>query len=238
MKITNLINSTHTSNLDIRANFLCDLFRSESDKLPECLDYLDMGCGYGVNSEVFGEGFGNIYCSDFNITNLFKCKEYMNRHERVFFQAADAQSLPFKDERFDLVTAISLIEHVLDQKQMLREALRVLKKEGILVMQFPNKYFFMELHSGIPFCWMVPGFARPWVSRKWGYSGLSEINIPMPGEIKKVIGKIDPGVNVKVIKVVYPVELVPPRFGIVYSLLKKMSVFKVVPFGWMMICKK
>ena len=238
MKITRIIHSTHTSNLDIRANYLYDLYKSESEELPECLDYLDIGCGYGVNSGVFGEGFENIYCSDFNVINLVKSKEYMNRHENVFLLCADAQSLPFEDECFDLVTAISLIEHVLDQKQMLREALRVLKKEGVLVMQFPNKYFFMELHSGIPFYWMVPGFARPWVWRKWGYRGLSEINIPVPGEIRKVIGKIDPAVNVKVIKVVYPVQLVPQRFRIVYLLLKKLSVFKVVPFGWMVICKK
>jgi ubiquinone/menaquinone biosynthesis C-methylase UbiE len=238
MKITNEIHSTHTSNLNIRANFLYDLYRSESDELPECLDYLDIGCGYGVNSGIFGQGFENIYCSDFNIANSVKCKEYMSRHEKVFFLASDAQSLPFKDKCFDLITAISLIEHVFDQKQMVREVLRVLKRNGVLAMQFPNKHFFMELHSGIPFYCMVPGFAKPWVSRKWNYSGLSGINIPMPGEIKKIIGKIDPEVDVKIIKVIYPVELMPRRFRIVYSLFKKIGIFGIVPFGWMMICKK
>jgi len=235
--LTNTIHSTHTSNLAIRANYLYDLYQSESEEHLEGHDYLDIGCGYGVNSEVFGKGFKNIYCSDFNIANLVKCKEYMNRHENVFYLAADAQVLPFEDERFDLVTAISLIEHVSGQEHMLKEAFRVLKPDGNLVMQFSNRYFFMELHSGIPFCWLVPGFARPWVGRKLGYSGLSDIHIPMPKQIEKIIGNILPA-YVKIIKVIYPVELVPLRFRKIYSIFNKAGIFKFIPFGWMMICKK
>ena len=236
--LTNTIHSTHTSNLAIRANYLYDLYQSESDKLPGSHDYLDIGCGYGVNSEVFGKGLENIYCSDFNVVNLIKCKEYMNQHENVFYLAADAQSLPFKGERFDLVTAFSLIEHVPDQEQMLREALRVLKKGGELVMQFPNRHFFMELHSGIPFYCLVPGFARSWVSKKMGYSGLSGINIPSPKKVEEIVRKNNASLNVKVAKVVYPVEMVPPRFRAVYFILKKLGVFRLVPFGWLVVCNK
>ena len=236
--LTKTIHSTHTSNLAIRANYLYDLYQSESDKLPGSHDYLDIGCGYGVNSEVFGKGLENIYCSDFNVVNLIKCKEYMNQHENVFYLAADAQSLPFKGERFDLVTAFSLIEHVPDQEQMLREALRVLKKGGELVMQFPNRHFFMELHSGIPFYCLVPGFARSWVSKKMGYSGLSGINIPSPKKVEEIVRKNNASLNVKVAKVVYPVEMVPPRFRAVYFILKKLGVFRLVPFGWLVICNK
>jgi ubiquinone/menaquinone biosynthesis C-methylase UbiE len=236
--LTNTIHSTHTSNLAIRANYLYDLYRSESEEHLEGHDYLDIGCGYGVNSEVFGKGFKNIYCSDLGTDNLVKCGEYMGWSENVFHIAADAQRLPFDDEHFDLVTAISLIEHVPDQEKMLREALRVLKTGGELVMQFPNMHFFMELHSGIPFYCLVPGFARPWVSKKLGYSGLSEINIPASGKVKRMMEDIDSSVNIKIVKVVYPVEVVPPRFRVFYSILKKIGVFRIVPFGWMVICKK
>lgn len=237
-KITDQIQTNHVSNLDVRANYLCDLYCSASTKSLNTDNYLDLGCGYGVNSEIFGKEFDNIYCSDLGNANLVKCKEYMGRSENVFHIAADAQRLPFEDEHFDLVTAISLIEHVPDQEQMLREALRVLKKGGELVMQFPNRHFFMELHSGIPFYCLVPGFAKPWVSKRLGYSGLSEINIPAPGRVKAMVGGIDSSVNVKIVKVVYPVEVVPPRFRAVYSILKKMGVFRVVPFGWLLVCEK
>ncbi|MGP8337573.1 MAG: class I SAM-dependent methyltransferase [Methanosarcinaceae archaeon] len=237
-KITDQIQTNHVSNLNVRANYLYDLYRLASTKLLNTNDYLDLGCGYGVNSEVFGKEFGNIYCSDLGNANLVKCKEYMSRSENVFYVAADARYLPFEDEHFDLVSAISLIEHVPDQEQMLREALRVLKKGGELVMQFPNRHFFMELHSGIPFYCLVPGFAKPWVSKKMGYSGLSGINIPSPKKVKMMIRGIDPSVRVKIVKVVYPVEVVPPRFRGVYSILKRMGVFRVVPFGWLLLCEK
>ena len=105
-------------------------------------------------------------------------------------------------------------------------------------MQFPNRHFFMELHSGIPFYCLVPGFARPWVSKRLGYSGLSEINMPAPRKVKTMAGGIDFSVNVKIIKVVYPVEVVPQRFRGVYSILKRMGIFRVVPFGWLLVCNK
>lgn len=232
------IQSTHESNFDARAKYLNNLYTSASKKLLDTNDYLDIGCGFGVNSEFFGENFDHVYCSDFGKMSLLGCKKYMNRTENVSYIAADAQSLPFKDEYFNLVSAFSLIEHVPDQEQMLKEALRVLKKDGDLVMQFPNKHFFMELHSGIPFYCLIPGFARPWVSKKIRYSGLSEINIPSPKYVKKLIKKIDSAINVKVIKVIYPVESIPPNFRIFYNVLKKVGIFSIIPFGWMLICEK
>lgn len=231
------IQTNRVLNLDVRANYFYDLYRSVSIKLLNKNNYLDLGCGYGVNSEVFGKEFDNIYCSDLGNANLVKCKEYMGRSENVFHIAVDAQRLPFEDEHFDLVTAISLIEHVPDQEKMLREALRVLKTRGELVMQFPNRHFFMELHSGIPFYCLVPEFARPWVSKKLEYSGLSGISIPAHGRVKKLVRKIDSSVNVKIVKVVYPVEVVPQRFRVVYSILKKNGCFQCGAV-WMIVCKK
>lgn len=236
--ITTQIQTNHLAHLDVRATYLYSLYQSVSKKMLNKDNYLDIGCGFGVNSEVFGDKFDTIYCSDLGNINLVKCKEYMARSENVFHIAADAQRLPFEDEHFDLVTAISLIEHVPDQEQMLREALRVLKKGGELVMQFPNRHFFMELHSGIPFYCLVPGFAKPWVAGKLGHGGLSEINIPSPKKVKAMIKEIDRSVNVKIVKVVYPADVVPVRFQGVYPILKMIGVFRVVPFGWLLVCEK
>ncbi len=233
---TNQIQINLTSNLYIRAKYLYSLYQPLYKELLNKNDYLDIGCGYGVNSEVFGEKFDNIYCSDLSTPNLAKCNEYMNRNESVSYIAADAQRLPFKNEHFGMVTAFSLIEHIPDQEKMIQEALRVLKKDGQLVMQFPNKYFFMELHTGFPFYCLVPDIAKPWILKKLSYYGL--INVPTPEQIKRIVGRIDTSVKVKVIKVVYPDELVPFRFRKVYYMLKKFGVFRFIPFGWLVICEK
>lgn len=237
-KITDQIQTNLTSNFHVRANYLYGLCLPEIIDMKNKKDYLDMGCGYGINSQVFGHIFKNMYCSDLSKMNLVKCQEYMERYKDVFFISADAQSLPFKNECFDMVTAFSLIEHLPYQEKMIKEAMRILKKKGLLIMQFPNKHFFMELHTGFPLYCLIPNIAKPWISKKLKYTGLSDINLPEPEKIKRMILKEDAFVRIRVIKVVYPDELVPPRFKKVYSILKRTGIFNHIPFGWIVLCEK
>lgn len=234
--ISDQIQTNLASNFHIRARYLHDLYRPLLEKIPDKCNYLDIGCGAGVNSAVFGEGFNNIYCSDLSLTDLGICRKYMREKKNYHSIAADAQSLPFNNKCFDLVTAFSLIEHVPFQEKMLREAFRILKNHGQLVLQFPNKHFFMELHTGIPFFCLVPDSMKTWVLEKKSYGGF--LNIPTPEQIKDIISMIDPSVNVRVVKVIYPDELVPASFRKVYSLLKKTGIFRKIPFGWLLICEK
>ncbi len=45
-------------------------------------------------------------------------------------------NLPAEDEAFDVVTSISVVEHVLHKEFVLKEALRVLKPDGLLILTF------------------------------------------------------------------------------------------------------
>ena len=58
--------------------------------------------------------------------------------ERLTFQQANASSLPFSDESFDAVVS-NLTFHEVgdapDKRQLIREALRVLRKGGIFALQ-------------------------------------------------------------------------------------------------------
>ena len=58
--------------------------------------------------------------------------------DRVTFQKASAAALPFEDARFDAIVS-NLVFHevggVKDKKELIREALRVLKKNGSFVFQ-------------------------------------------------------------------------------------------------------
>lgn len=234
--ITCQIQANLSSKYYIRARYLFDLYSPLYAKLVNKNNYMDLGCGFGINSAVFGEEFRNVYCSDFSLTELGTCRENMMGKDNFYYIAADAQSLPFKNECFDLVTAFSLIEHVPGQEKMLSEAYRILKKKGDFVLQFPNKHFFMELHTGIPFYCLFPDFIKPWILEKISYAGF--IKIPTPEHVKKIICEIDPSANVRVINVIYPDELVPARFKKVYSLLKKTGIFRKIPFGWLVIWEK
>ncbi len=51
---------------------------------------------------------------------------------------ADAESLPFKDDSFDAVTCQTLLIHIQNPLEVLREMKRVLKPNGILICAEPN----------------------------------------------------------------------------------------------------
>ena len=55
------------------------------------------------------------------------------------FVRADIESrLPFDDASFDAISCLEGIEHVLDEVELLREFLRILRPGGILVISTPN----------------------------------------------------------------------------------------------------
>ncbi len=62
------------------------------------------------------------------------------------FAAAVGEQLPFADSTFDLVLMDQVIEHVVNQKQVLTEAWRVLKPGGVLYVACPNYLRFYEPH--------------------------------------------------------------------------------------------
>jgi SAM-dependent methyltransferase len=62
-----------------------------------------------------------------------------NRGPRVTFVQGDAADLPFADASFDLITMFDLLEHVPDDAAVAREALRVLRPGGWILVSTPNR---------------------------------------------------------------------------------------------------
>lgn len=62
-----------------------------------------------------------------------------NQHSRVRFVQGDAAALPFPDAHFDMVTMFDLLEHVLDDRAVARETLRVLRPGGWILMSTPDQ---------------------------------------------------------------------------------------------------
>lgn len=54
------------------------------------------------------------------------------------FQVGNALELDFPNESFDAVTLVEVIEHIPNQPQAIREATRVLKPGGLLLLSTPN----------------------------------------------------------------------------------------------------
>lgn len=94
-------------------------------------EILDIGCDSGYILSRCGGGVG----VDISILRLKAAKHWS--FFLTFVQAL-AENLPFK-QAFDTVIAAEILEHVLDPKAVLDEALRVLKLGGKIIVTVPDE---------------------------------------------------------------------------------------------------
>ena len=74
------------------------------------------------------------------------------------FIRADALRIPLKDASFDIIVCNHVIEHVTNQRRLLDEISRLLKKDGICYMTCPNRLWPMEPHLKLLFLSYLPKF--------------------------------------------------------------------------------
>lgn len=92
---------------------------------------LDVGCGTGANLEMLAK-FGEAEGVDVSDDALEFCKKKgLKVHKGL------AESLPFADETFDLVTALDVVEHLDDDVSGLKEMFRILKHDGRTLIFVP-----------------------------------------------------------------------------------------------------
>ena len=113
------------------------------DKIVESLPktknikILDAGCGEGqLLLKIFNKGYNDIYGADVTPVALESAKK---RIPKAKFSLQDLKSLNFSDEYFDVVICTEVIEHIRDYNKVISELKRELKKNGLLIITFPNE---------------------------------------------------------------------------------------------------
>ena len=98
---------------------------------------LDLGCGDGEITMFLGEKLKakEVYGVDIREEAVSIAS---HRGVRAYRLDLNNEDLPFPDEFFDLVTSLEVIEHLVNPDRMLREARRVLRKGGHLLISTPN----------------------------------------------------------------------------------------------------
>jgi SAM-dependent methyltransferase len=108
------------------------------------LTILDAGCGTGALLEAFQSCPATAAVGlDFAEEALRFCRQ--RGHARLV--RGDLTALPFEDARFDVATALDVIEHVPDDVSAVREIARVLKPGGLLVATVPAYPFLWSAHD-------------------------------------------------------------------------------------------
>ncbi len=102
---------------------------------------LEIGAGMGGDSLFLAKKGAKVTVLDFSPKALEKIKT-STKQKKVEIQTvlADAKEIPFPKETFDIVFHQGFLEHFAEPEALLKEQCRVLKKNGFLVADVPQKY--------------------------------------------------------------------------------------------------
>jgi len=100
---------------------------------------LDLGCGSGYGAARIAGVASNVTGVDVSADAVaFANARYVAQN--LEYQVIEVDSpLPFEDASFDVVLSFQVIEHVADEAGYLREARRVLRPGGVMVLITPDR---------------------------------------------------------------------------------------------------
>jgi len=193
---------------------------------------LDIGCGVGTFVRRLGEFSPHVYGVDIDGERVRRGAQAVSG-----LAVAVSENLPFRDAVFDVVLLHEVLEHVRDDALTLREACRVTRPGGNVVIFCPNRLFPFETHGmflgkryvfgNIPLVNYLPDSLRrrlvPHV-RAYTRGGLRRLLAPLPARIA-VHSWVWPGfdnlaarsglASAVLRRVLYPLEGTPLRiFGL------------------------
>lgn len=96
------------------------------------LEILDAGCGTGINLDYLAE-FGRVTGADNSDDAIAFCHQRGHANTRK----VDLTGMDFESDRFDLVTALDVIEHIERDGDAVHELIRVTKPGGHLLITVP-----------------------------------------------------------------------------------------------------
>ncbi len=94
-------------------------------------NHLDVGCGAGLATQLSAERGAKVAGIDAAALLLDIARERVPSGD---FRQCDLEALPFEDDTFDLVTGFNSFQYAGDPAQALREAGRVVKPGGMVVI--------------------------------------------------------------------------------------------------------
>ena len=123
--------------MNTHEEFVENKFKKVSELIPEKAKILDVGC------------------NDLKILNFLKNPHYFGTdinnkkilgNDKIKFKQADLNKdeLPFKNEKFDFILLLDVLEHVVTPQKLLLESKQRLKPNGRLIITLPNDYHLLN----------------------------------------------------------------------------------------------
>jgi ubiquinone/menaquinone biosynthesis C-methylase UbiE len=101
---------------------------------------LEVGCGLGTDLLQFARGGAIVTGVDLTPKSVELTRDRLKLYNLLGnAQVADAEQLPFEDHSFDVVYSFGVLHHTPDTPRAIREALRVLKPGGKILMMLYHR---------------------------------------------------------------------------------------------------
>src|SRR5215470_15280717 len=115
---------------------------------------LDLSCGGGATAKMLSN------CGFRTVATEYRSPPFLSDSIDRVGGVNLNENLPFRDESFDGVNLVEVIEHVEHQAQLIREMARVVKTNGVIVVSTPNV---LNVFSRLRFLFtgFIKGRARP-----------------------------------------------------------------------------
>jgi 2-polyprenyl-6-hydroxyphenyl methylase/3-demethylubiquinone-9 3-methyltransferase len=116
---------------------------------------LDIGCGAGLLTNALAKEGHTVFGIDLSLKSLETAQKH-DTTKSVSYKLANAYSLPYPDQTFDVVCAMDVLEHVDQPEKLIQEASRVLKPNGLFFFHTFNRNFlsYLLIIKGVD--WFVP----------------------------------------------------------------------------------
>lgn len=121
---------------------------AETLRITASDNVLDIACGTGEWLTVCADKGAGISGIDISSKAIAMCQQRLPSGE---FACQPAETLPYPDGSFDVVTCLGSLEHFLDQSQAISEIHRVAKADARVLVLVPNAGFLthrLGLYSG------------------------------------------------------------------------------------------
>jgi len=115
----------------LRTNFFNSLIRKLIKKSGRILD---IGCAYGFYLKYLENDY-ETYGIDISLHAVEKAKQIC-KHSKIAVMSAER--LEFKNNFFDLILCLDILEHLINPRKCLDDCKKILKDNGFLIVGVPN----------------------------------------------------------------------------------------------------
>ena len=123
----------------------------------EGINVLSSGCGFGGGLLVYRElGAQRVVGVEVEPDYVHYASIRVRQLSKADVLLYDGDHLPLPAATFDVIDSIQVIEHVENPQLYIDELLRVMKPGAVCLLEWPNRLYYREQHTRVPFIHWLP----------------------------------------------------------------------------------